>query len=105
MVQGQRRNYAHFQIHLNTRNCCCCSGAWHAFKICSLQNVCPHTDRDGKREKEREGESESESEREKQPFWQDFAFKNVWHFISKFIFCSANMATLATLARNQAHRF
>lgn len=34
--QGQRQNYAHFQIHLNTRNCCCCSGAWHAFKICSL---------------------------------------------------------------------
>lgn len=55
--QGQRQNYAHFQIHLNTRNCCCCSGAWHAFKICSLQNVCPHRDRDGDRDrkKEREG--------------------------------------------------
>lgn len=60
--QGQRQNYAHFQIHLNTRNCCCYSGAWHAFKICSLQNVCPHRDRDGDRDRKREGEREGDRE-------------------------------------------
>lgn len=90
--QGQRQNYAHFQIHLNTRNCCCCSGAWHAFKICSLQNVCPHRDRDGDGDRQRERERGRETG--KQPFWVPALPTNFWHFISKFIFCTANMATL-----------
>lgn len=95
--QGQRQNYAHFQIHLNTRNCCCCcccSGAWHAFKICSLQNVCPHRGREGEGERGGGRVAERLSWLGNNLFWVSALPTNFWHFISKFIFCTANMATL-----------
>lgn len=52
-------------------------------------------------QRQRETETDRERGREtgwagcgKQPFWVPALSTNFWHFISKFIFCTANMATL-----------